>query len=426
MLLAALLLAIVNLAACTFREAPGTDTGTAPYDTAQNSGGSTAASKTLPPDLTTSEQSSTSAGTATDSPETSQTAASGTSDTPGTETSTVTYTGTTHSTQTTPHTATTSHTSTTNPGTTIGTTKTTPYTTAGSTISTTRKTATSAATTAVTEPPPIDEPLTVIGACEDAVYGVEVSSNEKALVDSSNKADGFLMIKYLAGGTSRIIVRITGPDGSSPVYDLNSRGDYEQYPLTGGNGTYTVRVSRNTHDNYYAPEFVTSVEVTLSSQFAPYLHSNQKVYYSEHSNAVEFAHTLARSRSTTLRKVEAVYNYIVTTLSYDSKKTITSRYIPDIDEILNVKKGICYDYAALMAAMLRSMGIPTKVIFGYVDAEAYHAWINVYINGRGWINGVIYFDGTSWKLMDPTFASTSGSPLTYVPNESRYTVDYQY
>ena len=39
--------------------------------------------------------------------------------------------------------------------------------------------------------------------------------------------------------------------------------------------------------------------------------------------------------------------------------------LPSVDETLKTKKGICFDYAALMTAMLRSQGIPTKLEIGY-------------------------------------------------------------
>lgn len=409
MLLAALLLAIVNLAACTFREAPGTDTGTAPYDTAQNSG-TFEDSQSEPPELTTTE-SSTSAEVTTGNTETNTTAISTTSSTPDTTTSLIITTRTSHTT----------------PWTTYTTPKVT-YTTPKETYTTPLTTKKTEATTEATEPPLDVKPLVVTGSYEDAVYGIEVKSNEKAIVDSSNKADGFLMIRYIAGGTSRVKVTISGPGGYYNNYDLNNAGNYEQYPLMAGNGTYTVSVLRNTTESYYVTEFSTSVDVSLNGQFAPYIHSNQMVFYSENSRAAEFAHTLTKSQTTTIKKVEAIYNYIVSTFSYDYNKarTVKNLYVSDIDQTLNMKKGICLDYATLITAMLRSMGIPTKMVFGYVDATSYHAWINVYVDGTGWINGIIYFNGVSWKLMDPTFASTSASPLTYVPNESRYVAVKQY
>ena len=49
------------------------------------------------------------------------------------------------------------------------------------------------------------------------------------------------------------------------------------------------------------------------------------------------------------------------------------------------EKGICFDYAALMTAMLRSQGIPTKLEIGY-SGEVYHAWISTYIDEIGWVD----------------------------------------
>jgi transglutaminase/protease-like cytokinesis protein 3 len=55
--------------------------------------------------------------------------------------------------------------------------------------------------------------------------------------------------------------------------------------------------------------------------------------------------------------------------------------------------------------MLRSQGIPTRLVLGYVG-DVYHAWISVHTPDTGWINNIIQFDGKDWRLMDPTFAAT--------------------
>ena len=44
--------------------------------------------------------------------------------------------------------------------------------------------------------------------------------------------------------------------------------------------------------------------------------------------------------------------------------------------------------APLMAAMLRSQGIPTRLEIGY-SKDAYHAWVSVYIEDIGWIDSII-------------------------------------
>ena len=102
-------------------------------------------------------------------------------------------------------------------------------------------------------------------------------------------------------------------------------------------------------------------------------------------------------------------------------------YIPDIDNTMKTKKGICFDYASLMAAMLRSQNIPTKLVVGY-SGDAYHAWISVYLHESGWIDNIIEFDGKNWSLIDPTLAANnSGSSVkNYIGDGSNYTVKYLY
>ena len=81
-----------------------------------------------------------------------------------------------------------------------------------------------------------------------------------------------------------------------------------------------------------------------------------------------------------------------------------------------------------MTGMLRSQGVPTKLVVGYAGS-VYHAWINVWSAEEGWIDGVIFFDGTSWKRMDPTFASSGNSSsdiMDYIGNGANYVAKYFY
>jgi transglutaminase-like putative cysteine protease len=124
------------------------------------------------------------------------------------------------------------------------------------------------------------------------------------------------------------------------------------------------------------------------------------------------AHLVA-GKSDLLEKVEAVYSFVVGNISYDYEEaaTVQSGYLPDLDEVLRTRKGICFDYAALMTGMLRSQNIPCKLIVGYAGSS-YHAWISVWSPDSGWISGAIFFNGIEWQLMDPTFVSTGGPDAT--------------
>ena len=50
-----------------------------------------------------------------------------------------------------------------------------------------------------------------------------------------------------------------------------------------------------------------------------------------------------------------------------------------MDSILKTKSGICYDFSTLYGAMLRSTGVPTKLVTGYsLNAIGYHSWNEIY------------------------------------------------
>ena len=131
-----------------------------------------------------------------------------------------------------------------------------------------------------------------------------------------------------------------------------------------------------------------------------------------------------------LTKVGLIYNYVVDNISYDYDKaaTVQSGYLPNLDAVLAAGKGICFDYASLMTGMLRSQGIPCKLLVGYAGS-AYHAWISVWSEATGWVDGAVYFNGTSWQRMDPTFASSGGksqSIMEFIGNGANYTTKYIY
>ena len=107
---------------------------------------------------------------------------------------------------------------------------------------------------------------------------------------------------------------------------------------------------------------------------------------------------------------------------------VKSGYLPVLDDVLASKTGICFDYAALMTGMLRSQGVPCKLVIGYAGT-AYHAWISVWSEDTGWVDGAIMFDGRTWHRMDPTFASSakkSESIMKYIGDGKNYTAKYLY
>ena len=251
--------------------------------------------------------------------------------------------------------------------------------------------------------------------------------NDVASIDYSNASEGYIMAKY-SGANQKIKLRITGTDGIVYTYDLHP-GIYETFPLSSGNGTYEITIYENISGKNYATCLYSQIDVTLDDEFSPFLYPNQFVNFTSDSKTVAKGMELAEGATDELTVVTRVYDYIISSIEYDYAKASQppTGYISDVDSILDSGKGICLDYAAVMTAMLRSQGIPTRLEVGYAN-DAYHAWISIHIDGLGWLNGIIEFSGESWTLVDPTFgANTNDKTLKkFIGDGSNYTLQKIY
>ena len=260
--------------------------------------------------------------------------------------------------------------------------------------------------------------------------GSKVESNKKAIIDYSNTADGYIMIKWLTETSNQLRVLIEGPSGTKYTYTIRPNNTFNVFPLSDGNGKYDINVVEQTDGDRYALALNLKITVQLNDEFEPFLRPNQFVNFTEESAVVEKASVIVAGKTTLLDKIEAVYNFVVNNLTYDvdfANEVVAGMhkgYVPDVDSVLANRRGICFDYASLMTAMLRSQGIPTKLVIGYVG-EVRHAWISVFSEETGWVDQAVFFDGEEWILMDPTFASTAGNSAAlreFIGDGSTYTV----
>lgn len=273
--------------------------------------------------------------------------------------------------------------------------------------------------------PPRDSTPKVLTPSAD---GVTVYQNDFASIDASNTSQGYVMVKY-NGTNEKVKLQITCPDQSCYTYLISDRGAYDTFPLTAGNGSYALQVLENVAGDTYTVSLTQSINVSIEDEFLPFLYPNQYVNFHADSQAVSKGCDLAKDTYSDLDVVQNIYNYVIKNISYDTEKAqnVSYGYVPDVDDTLSSKKGICFDYAALMTSMLRSQNIPTKLEVGY-SGDAYHAWISTYIDDKGWVDDIIQFDGDTWQIMDPTLAATNDSAAVkkYVGDGSHYVVKYTY
>ena len=259
--------------------------------------------------------------------------------------------------------------------------------------------------------------------------GTKTKENDDMIIDYSNATKGYVMVKFKTKTSKKLKSQVKGPSGVVYTYNLTPK-KWASFPLSDGNGKYKVTVYKNVTGTSYATVGSVEFEAKLSNEMLPFLTASQYINYNKNTKCVKKAKTLCEKSKTEMKKVKKIYQFTLKRLSYDKKKakTVKSGYLPDLDKVYTSKKGICFDYAAMMVAMLRSQGVATKLVIGYAGS-AYHAWINVYTEKDGWVTGAIYFDGKHWNLMDPTFADSANSSdaiMDYIGNGDNYVAKYIY
>lgn len=244
-------------------------------------------------------------------------------------------------------------------------------------------------------------------------------------IDFSHCNKGYIGIASISEGKLKAQVQ----NGEfSYNYDLPNDGTPIIVPVNMGDGAYTVRVMQNTDGNRYLELYASTADVVLASEEEPYVRPNVFCNYTQQSACVALATELCANAQTQGEAFDAIYDFISSNISYDGEKASrledVTGYVPDPDATLASRSGICFDYASLTAAMLRSQGIPCKILTGYVSPDnIYHAWDMIYLDGS-WTSLHISAPADNWARADMTFAAT-GAGAT-IGDGSSYNDRYTY
>ena len=258
-----------------------------------------------------------------------------------------------------------------------------------------------------------------------ATLAMPVVSAKGDQIDVDHVADGYVVVHYVSD--TRLKFQAS-KDDMVYNYDFPADGTPTVFPLNMGDGPYLLRIMKNTSGNDYVEVDSKQINVALSSEFAPYLIPNQYCAYDESSACVAKARELTNGAENQADALSRVCNYVMENVSYDTAKaeklSTVNGYIPNPDETLATGEGVCFDYASLGAAMLRSLGFPTKIITGYVSpGDLYHAWIMVYVDGS-WKTGEFSVNPDTWSRVDLTFAASGSTEFT--GDGTSYTERYVY
>ena len=103
-------------------------------------------------------------------------------------------------------------------------------------------------------------------------------------------------------------------------------------------------------------------------------------------------------RDDPLTVIKDMTTAVYTTFEYAKQNTHVHS---PIDDTLRLRRGVCQDFAHIMIALARSLGIPARYVSGYLfhqrehtdrsTAGATHAWVETLLPGLGWVG----FDPTN-------------------------------
>jgi transglutaminase-like putative cysteine protease len=110
-------------------------------------------------------------------------------------------------------------------------------------------------------------------------------------------------------------------------------------------------------------------------------------------------------------KAGAIENYLKTHFGYTLQLPRTEAQDPVAQFLFERKQGHCEYFAASMAVMLRSLGIPSRVVNGFRSDEFNDLTGNYVVRAKdahAWVEA--YFPGYGWQTFDPTPPGSAGTP----------------
>ena len=213
--------------------------------------------------------------------------------------------------------------------------------------------------------------------------GTVVYEKNGAVIDASHSDQGYIMVGHASDKPQKMRISLKK---TNLTYDLGGSGNLEPFPLQLGDGKYKVEIFEQISGKKYSTVASISFDATVASEDLPFLYPSQYVSYHESSQAVQTSMELCAGAETDAQKVEAIYRYMLNNMSYDYGFAAEvgqgqhKGYLPTVDVTLASNTGVCFDFSALLACMLRTQGIATKLVIGFAD-KVYHAWNYILIDG---------------------------------------------
>ena len=116
------------------------------------------------------------------------------------------------------------------------------------------------------------------------------------------------------------------------------------------------------------------------------------------------ARTITADAPTTYDKIRAIESWMDRNLTYTRDIAVLSPGADAVDHLLfESRRGYCEQIGSALVVMLRSLGIPARLVVGYVPGEydpSAGEWLSRASDAHAWAE--VYFPGVGWRGFDPT------------------------
>jgi len=190
--------------------------------------------------------------------------------------------------------------------------------------------------------------------------------------------------------------RALASDSGGAVYNYDSQRAVTRYEADSDIATATAT----------ATELRSAVEDYPSQLSAAYLRLPPL-----DSRVARLAVQITASAKSDYDRAAALENYLRTHFGYTLQLPRTEAKDPIANFLFERKQGHCEYFASAMAVMLRTVGIPSRVVTGFRSDEFNDLTGNYVVRAKdahAWVEA--YFPGYGWQTFDPTPAGSTGTP----------------
>jgi protein-glutamine gamma-glutamyltransferase len=188
--------------------------------------------------------------------------------------------------------------------------------------------------------------------------------------------------------------RLLAADSGGAIYDLDPSHTISRYEADSNIAKPSAAELRQTGENY--PGLVKSTYLRLPAVDPRVLPLAQKITTSAGNN---------------YDKAAQIENYLRTHYGYTLQLPTTQENDPIANFLFVRRQGHCEYFASAMAVMLRTLGIPSRVVNGFRSDEFNDLTGNYVIRAKdahAWVEA--YFPGYGWQTFDPTPGGAAETP----------------